>query len=510
MIRRITRFLRYLLLVSVALFTQSVDFRVVIAQDLVPNSEQGFDQQRSPKIDVEAQVWPILRDRCLRCHGGKTGTGSTIVDGGFRLDTREYLTAGGHTTNKMLGDDGELMRRITSDDEDYRMPKADIPLPETQIQLIRAWIVSGAEWPVGRVLEMRPQVTYSQTRSTNQGEQQLTLDDIVDAVLSIHSKIFEIQYLLIAFLVVMLATEYRRQWLLKNPSAKRNPVNRIAMAASGVHYLAVFLTILLIAVGLYHVRYRQEIIAQLQTARKAAAPLVDRQATAPANMSPEPHRPKHPPRLGGEYYRGNDERSDRLFNGGYYRTATMRLSLRDQNNEPMQWGDRIRTRRVFVGLEIEKAPFTTTDLFTSAILESCHLSPAIPGNETIPVDQSPAYLSEVESGQRWFAQYEIIDLGDNDDRAANVNASGLIYLYNNSTAHFGIRYDVHLQDSIITHDSVLWMGAILLPGGAVTPPQDAITLREWFDFLPIPEITEPNSEDPVLLGIPEHLQKQKK
>ncbi len=40
----------------------------------------------------------------------------------------------------------ELLRRLTSNDEDDRMPQDADPLPAEQIELLKTWIRAGAEW----------------------------------------------------------------------------------------------------------------------------------------------------------------------------------------------------------------------------------------------------------------------------------------------------------------------------------------------------------------------------
>ena len=56
-------------------------------------------------------------------------------------------------------------------------------------------------------------------------------------------------------------------------------------------------------------------------------------------------------------------------------------------------------------------------------------------------------------------------------------------------------------------NSELWLGPILVPGNFQPPDPSKITLQEWLDIRPIPEIAGDNSTDPTLLGVPEHLSK---
>lgn len=49
------------------------------------------------------------------------------------------------------------------------------------------------------------------------------------------------------------------------------------------------------------------------------------------------------------------------------------------------------------------------------------------------------------------------------------------------------------------------MGNLFVVGNLVYPDPEKITLDQWFDYRPIPEITGENSTDPKLLGIDDYL-----
>ncbi len=94
-------------------------------------------------VEFATHIWPILRAHCLDCHG------ASRAEGDLRLDGQEHVDRGGHTGNAILGDTlelSELYRRITSEDETYRMPKEGPPLTPDEIALIQAWIQNGALW----------------------------------------------------------------------------------------------------------------------------------------------------------------------------------------------------------------------------------------------------------------------------------------------------------------------------------------------------------------------------
>ena len=98
-------------------------------------------------VDFAHEVVPILRKHCGECH---TGDGR---QGGFSLNTREDLLAGGDSGTPGLvpgsSATSELVARVTSDDPDYRMPSDGEPLPPEAIATLKAWIDEGAPWEPG-------------------------------------------------------------------------------------------------------------------------------------------------------------------------------------------------------------------------------------------------------------------------------------------------------------------------------------------------------------------------
>ena len=90
---------------------------------------------------------PILRKHCGECHTGDAR------QGGFSLNTREDLLAGGDSGMPGLvpGESAtsELVARVTSDDPDYRMPSEGEPLPPEAIAILKAWIDERAPWEPG-------------------------------------------------------------------------------------------------------------------------------------------------------------------------------------------------------------------------------------------------------------------------------------------------------------------------------------------------------------------------
>ena len=95
-------------------------------------------------VDFERQVRPLLIKRCGECHG------PTEQNSGLRLDARNSAFKGGDggpIIKPGKSSESELVRRITSSDPDERMPPEDPPLSRTEIEVLRHWIDSGADWP---------------------------------------------------------------------------------------------------------------------------------------------------------------------------------------------------------------------------------------------------------------------------------------------------------------------------------------------------------------------------
>ena len=97
------------------------------------------------QVDFEKHVRPILMKHCVECHGPDT------QDGGIRWDQRKSAMRGGDSGVPSIvagkPDTSELIKRLTTDDEDERMPAETDPLAEDEIELIRRWVAQGAVWP---------------------------------------------------------------------------------------------------------------------------------------------------------------------------------------------------------------------------------------------------------------------------------------------------------------------------------------------------------------------------
>ena len=95
-------------------------------------------------VSYNRDVRPILNDKCLHCHGPDSAT----READLRLDVEEIATAD-HDGYRVIWperpEESELIRRVSSHDEDERMPPGE-PLEPAEIEVLRQWIAEGAEY----------------------------------------------------------------------------------------------------------------------------------------------------------------------------------------------------------------------------------------------------------------------------------------------------------------------------------------------------------------------------
>jgi len=99
-----------------------------------------FDQ----KVDFNTQVKPILNKQCIACHGGvKKTSGFSLL---FRHEAVAPAKSGKPAIIPGNADASEMIRRLTLDDPEERMPLEHPALKDEEIDLLRKWIDQGAKW----------------------------------------------------------------------------------------------------------------------------------------------------------------------------------------------------------------------------------------------------------------------------------------------------------------------------------------------------------------------------
>lgn len=119
-------------------------------------------QASSAAVDFEKDIAPILRSSCLGCHSARAGMGNV------RLHAREALDAKSSLGVIVTPGDPQKSALYLS----IMLPKGDPkampptgPLPNEKRELIRQWILEGANWPDGfsSMRGHRPRHARSQT-----------------------------------------------------------------------------------------------------------------------------------------------------------------------------------------------------------------------------------------------------------------------------------------------------------------------------------------------------------
>ncbi len=101
-----------------------------------------------PTVDFSRDVRPILSDNCFQCHGPDENARTSDL----RLDVEEgaFAKLGDHFAIIAGDPEGsELLRRVTTEDADLRMPPPDSDyqqLTAEQVDVLRRWISEGAKW----------------------------------------------------------------------------------------------------------------------------------------------------------------------------------------------------------------------------------------------------------------------------------------------------------------------------------------------------------------------------
>ncbi len=102
--------------------------------------------QAAEPVSFVRDIAPVLLDNCVSCHGPKK------AEGGYRLDSYVQLARAGDSGESPLPSAdvdkndaalGELLRRITTDDESERMPPERAPLSAQHVALLKQWLVGG-------------------------------------------------------------------------------------------------------------------------------------------------------------------------------------------------------------------------------------------------------------------------------------------------------------------------------------------------------------------------------
>ena len=97
-------------------------------------------------VDYSSQIKPILNKNCIACHGGvkKQGGWSLL----FEDEAKSKAKSGKYAIVPGDARASEMIRRLSLDDPEERMPFEHEALPDEEIELLTRWINEGANWGV--------------------------------------------------------------------------------------------------------------------------------------------------------------------------------------------------------------------------------------------------------------------------------------------------------------------------------------------------------------------------
>ena len=105
------------------------------------------------EIDFAHEVVPVLKQHCGKCHTGDQ------KKGGLSLNTRETTLVGGESGKVVVSGksaESELIKRLTSNDPDVKMPPEGPRVPAEKVAILKAWIDAGLPWERGFTFGPRP------------------------------------------------------------------------------------------------------------------------------------------------------------------------------------------------------------------------------------------------------------------------------------------------------------------------------------------------------------------
>src|ERR1043165_5863927 len=105
--------------------------------------EKKTETKPATKVSYYREIRPILQANCQGCHQPAKSKG------GYVMTDFKRLLAGGENEGAAIvpkqPEKSAVLKMITPQDGEIRMPKGKTPLMETEVATIRSWIEQGAE-----------------------------------------------------------------------------------------------------------------------------------------------------------------------------------------------------------------------------------------------------------------------------------------------------------------------------------------------------------------------------
>ena len=134
-------------------------------------------------------------------------------------------------------------------------------------------------------------------------------------------------------------------------------------------------------------------------------------------VPPVPNNPQVQPELSRSFYRGNDERSPVLYNGGNYQTAQFDIEIQYEDGTPVKVGDRLTDKPLYIQFSIQKPENAPKRMYDRKMMSRMFLTrsyaPDMGWEQPIP-DKTD--LQVVKEDERWSCRFELDITGVNNGR----------------------------------------------------------------------------------------------
>ncbi len=425
----------------------------------------------SAEVDFDKEIRPILERHCHECHGALRRSG------GLRMDVRTGALQGGDTGVSLLEagrDNNEIYRRIVSSDRDFVMPRKRDALSPVEIETIGRWADAGADWPERAV--DRPGLSWGKLW---------------------HRFGAPLSGVLLACLVLAAAVEWGR---FRHRRGGGGAMGAVCARVPRTAYVMGALALGLLSLSKEYERLREQ-------QRRMAFELREAAYFRVFGSPPQPVPYRGVPRFGGVFYRGNDERDEKLFNGGVYRTCDFILSLCDRNGRKLVVGDPLPEAGLAFELEIRRSPGATRQPYADHIMSKVFFTGQDLNRLDAVFEGNATRLEIVESEERWRAFCPI-----GEAKAAEAgDLAGTTYLYLGDSHEgkplvkrpiYGVVYRIRVEAGRVAEGSELWIGNLVLNDALELPPSGrGVRQEQWLGLDPLPEIQGTNTTDPDLLGV---------
>ncbi len=235
-----------------------------------------------------------------------------------------------------------------------------------------------------------------------------------------------------------------------------------------------------------HLTYRR----QSKSVFDAAGRNFERDARYHFGQTPRPIKPDIPNSLSSRYYRGNDQRSLSLQNGGQHLTCTFDLALLDEEKQQLDFSQTLHASKAYLRFIITRGPFTPDHLFRKQLMAGVKITDT-DDLQTVRDLEDGLALRVLIPDQQWQ-----VDIPITLRNGLNTN---VYYVWESRISkqgdalypkmHYAIEYSVIISNETIDPRSNLWMGFIRT---AQPLRRFEIDHREWLNTEPIPALTRPN------------------